>query len=223
MRPGPEYSAASGAMQERTPRSLGVTPAGASSSNMKHDSAVERPSGEADDARIVAAVRGGDRDAFRILVARYQDGLYRFALRMTGQPDAAADLVQAALVKAYTNLARCRDPQRFGAWVFRIAANGCKDFLKSRRRDVPLDLRTVAATASGDDPARELERSELRTLLDDALARLPEQQREAFILKHIEGRSYEEIAELLGVSVPALKMRVHRAREALKTVLEEVL
>jgi RNA polymerase sigma-70 factor (ECF subfamily) len=180
--------------------------------------------GDASDAHVVAAVRRGDREAFRILVVRYQDVLYRYALRMTGQPDVAADLAQAALVKAYGSLSRCRDPERFGAWLFRIHANGCKDYLKSRRRrDVSLDERPAASAPSENDPAAEAERSELRALLDEALARLPEPQRQAFILKHVEGRPYEEIAELLGVSVPALKMRVHRAREALRTVLEEVL
>jgi RNA polymerase sigma-70 factor (ECF subfamily) len=191
---------------------------------MSRNTAAGHIPGDASDAHIVAAVRRGDREAFRILVVRYQDVLYRYALRMTGQADVAADLAQAAFVKAYGNLSRCRDPERFGAWLFRILVNGCKDYLKShRRRDASLDHRPVASAASENDPAAEVERSELRTLLDEALARLPEPQRQAFVLKHVEGLSYEEIAELLGVSIPALKMRVHRAREALRAVLEEVL
>lgn len=176
------------------------------------------------DGAVVARVRAGDREAYRILVRRYQDLLYRHALRVVGDTDLAADLTQGALVKAYSEIRRCRDPERFGAWVFRILVNGCKDHLKSRRRwDVPLEEAPISATAGRADPARDLDRSELAAVLEDALARLPESLREAFLLKHVEGQSYDEIATMLDASVPALKMRVHRAREALKAMLEEVL
>lgn len=176
------------------------------------------------DAEVVARVLGGDRDAYRVLVRRYQDGLYRYALRMTRQPDTAADLAQVALIKGYTQIRRCHTPERFGSWLFRILVNGCKDHLKSRRRrDSSLERDTVALPRSTTNPAADLERSELRSLLEEALATLPEAQREAFVLKHVEGRSYEEIADMLGTSVPALKMRVHRAREAVKAILEELL
>jgi RNA polymerase sigma-70 factor, ECF subfamily len=180
--------------------------------------------GEPSDAEVVGRVRGGDREAYRTLVRRYQDALYRYAFGMTGQQDVAADLTQAALVKAYTQIDRCRDPERFGAWVYRIVVNACKDHLKSRRRrDVSLDGEQSVAVISSEDPIADLERSELRRLLDGALARLTEPLRQAFVMKHVEGRSYEEIAELMDVSVPALKMRVMRAREAMKEALEEVL
>ena len=175
-----------------------------------------------EDRDVVARVRAGDQEAYRVLVRRYQDMLFRHALRMTSEHDVAADLVQASFVKAYTNLAYCRDPERFGAWLYRILANACKDHLKSkRRRDVSLEDQTNIADKIG-GPAAELERSELRAMLNNAIAKLPESLREAFVLKHVEGRSYEEIAELLNTSVPALKMRVHRAREALKDALEQV-
>lgn len=174
------------------------------------------------DETVVARVCGGDRDAFRLLVRRYQDMLYRHALRMTGDRDVATDLVQAAFVKAFTNIARCRDRERFGAWLYRILANGCKDHLKSRRRrDVSIDDQ-VNLSDSAAGPAGNLDRAQLRTVLSNAIAKLPDSLREAFVLKHVEGRSYEEIATMLDTSVPALKMRVHRAREVLKDALEEL-
>ena len=174
------------------------------------------------DHAVVARILAGDREAFRLLVRRYQDMLFRHALRMTREHDVAADLVQASFVKAYTNIAHCRDPERFGAWLYRILANACKDHLKSkRRRDVSLEDQTNLADARV-TPAGDLERSELRTVLDAAIAKLPDSLREAFVLKHVEGRSYEEIAEIMDTSVPALKMRVHRAREALKDALEQL-
>lgn len=185
---------------------------------------MEQQPTEPTDGNVVARVRAGDRDAYRILVRRYQDVLYRHALRMTGAADVAADLVQSALVKAYTHIDRCRDPERFGAWLFRILANRCKDHLKSRRRrDVSLDSDSIPPARSNEDPALDTERHELRRLIEAALRKLPEIQREAFLLKHVEGRSYDEISEMLDVSVPALKMRVLRAREALRAELEEVL
>ena len=175
------------------------------------------------DAEVVRRVRDGDREAFRILVLRYQDLLYRTALRHVQYPDVAADLVQSAFVKAFSNIWRCRDPDRFGAWLYRILVNGAKDYLKSRRRtDVSLDDPNTPKMQIPDpgNPERELERSDARERIENALGELPEAMREAFLLKHVEGRPYEDIAALLGVSVPALKMRVHRARAILKDLME---
>ncbi len=176
---------------------------------------------ERTDAQVVRDVLDGDQDAYRLLVRRYGNVLYAHALRMAGNPDAASDLVQRALVKGYQKLSSCRDPDRVGAWLFRILANQCRDHVRSpRQRDVSLqalpDLPSPAA-----DPSEELARSELRGRLRSALERLTPEQREAFLLKHVQGLSYEEIAAVMSTSVAALKMRVHRARESLRTLLEE--
>jgi RNA polymerase sigma-70 factor, ECF subfamily len=174
------------------------------------------------DGELVLRVLAGHRDDYALLIRRHQDRLYRYGLGMAGDPDVAADLVQDSFVKAYVSLATCRDPDRFGAWVFRIARNRCADYLKEhRRRDVPLDL-APRLPAAADRPDRDLDRGELRRAMEEALAGLPEAQREAFLLKHVEGLGYEEIAELLGVGVSALKMRVARARESLRAALEEI-
>jgi RNA polymerase sigma-70 factor (ECF subfamily) len=174
----------------------------------------------ASDAELVQRVLGGHAPTYEVLVRRYQESLFRHAVGMVGDSDAAADLVQDSLVKAYTRLGTC-DPDRFAAWLFRILRNRCKDWLKSRRRrDVPLVDDAHAAPAS-DDPLRTLESTELGQVVSAALARLPEAQREAFLLKHVEGRSYEEMADMLDTGVSALKMRVMRAREALQEMLRE--
>lgn len=183
---------------------------------------VEAPD-QLSDRDVVARVIAGDRDVFRLLVRRYQDMLFRHALRMTSDRDVATDLVQASLVKAYGNIARCRDPDRFGAWLYRILANACKDHLKSRRRkDVSIEDHTELPDTTV-NPAADLERTQLRKVLNKAITQLPDSLKEAFVLKHVEGRSYEEMADMLGTSVPALKMRVHRARETLKDHLERQL
>ena len=175
----------------------------------------------ASDAEDIRRVLCGDTAHYEVLVRRYQESLYRHAFGMVGDADAAADLVQDSLVKAYSRLATC-DPDRFAAWLFRILRNRCKDYLKSRRRrDLPLLDEGAHAAPAADDPARTLERAELGTVVSQALARIPASQREAFLLKHVEGRSYEEMAELLDAGISALKMRVMRAREALQELLKD--
>jgi RNA polymerase sigma-70 factor (ECF subfamily) len=176
---------------------------------------------ERTDAQVVRDVLAGDRDAYRLLVRRYGDALYGHALRMTGSDDEAADLVQKALVKGFRRLRSCRDPERVGAWLFRIVANLCKDHVRSpRRRD--LSMAEVGAVLPGrSDPQADAEGAEIRARVWGALEALTPEQREAFLLKHVEGRSYEEIAAVMDLSVASLKMRVHRAREALRGLLEE--
>jgi len=171
------------------------------------------------DAELVhQALQGSDR-AFGEIVRRYQDLLYRHAERMTGRQDDAEDVVQSAFIKAHRNLRRCRDPERVGAWLFRIGANTCKDFLKSKRTYIPVDqLPGLLATAG--DPEREVEMGRVRDQIERALQSLPVEQREAFLMKHVEGWAYHEMSETLKVSVPALKMRVHRAREELQALLQ---
>ena len=172
------------------------------------------------DTEAVEAVLSGRTDAFAVLVRRYQDVLYAHAVRMVGSTDDAADLVQRAFVKGFERLARCREPARVGGWLFRILANECRDHLKSRRRtDLSVEVLPPLRTPDPgpDDAARE---AELQREVEAALERLDPDQREAFVLKHVDGRPYDEISALLGVSVSALKMRVHRAREGLQTILE---
>lgn len=170
------------------------------------------------DQDVIARIMGGDRESFALLIGRYSDPLYRHALGMTGSPDVAEDILQASFIKAYHHLGEVRG--RFDAWLFRIVANGCKDWLKNIRR-THLSYEEDDQPSGFAMPDEELDRTELRRDLDAALAQLAPSLREAFIMKHVEGRSYEEMADLLGTTVGALKMRVHRAREALQALLEE--
>ncbi|GMR12580.1 MAG: RNA polymerase sigma factor [Gemmatimonadota bacterium] len=172
------------------------------------------------DGDAVRAVLEGDREMYRVLVRRYQDTLYQHALRMVGRADDAADIVQRALVNGFEKLGRCRDPEKVGGWLFRIMSNLCKDFLKSPRRDDLSIEGASAAVIDRSDPSDDLERGELQSSVRQALEKLNAEQREAFVLKHLEGRSYDEMSELLGVSKSALKMRVLRAREELQFMLK---
>jgi RNA polymerase sigma-70 factor (ECF subfamily) len=168
---------------------------------------------EPGDGVVVRRVLDGDVEAFRILVERYRVAFGRYAVAFVGEPDAAADAMQEAFIRAYDALATCRDPQRFGAWFFRILQNQCRTARRRMGDREDLDRVEVVSRERAD---RATEQAELAALLDEALASLTAEQREAFVMKHVEGRSYEEMAGLLGVGTEALKMRVHRARDALK-------
>lgn len=173
---------------------------------------------ERDDGTVVRRVLGGEVEAFGVLVERYRRAYGRYAVAMLRDPDAAADAVQEAFIRAYEGLGTCREPDRFGAWFFRILQNQCRNALARGRDKETVGLGTVEV-AGRDRADGALERSELAEALDAALATLTADQREAFVMKHVEGRSYEEMASLIGVGVDALKMRVHRARDALREQL----
>jgi RNA polymerase sigma-70 factor, ECF subfamily len=182
---------------------------------------ISTDAGETDpDTLLVKRTLAGDVNAFELLVRRYQTSLFRTARWMGLSPDVAEDMVQDTFLKAYTQLRNCRNPDRFGFWVRRILRNTCLDYLKSAaRRIVPLSL----SLPSADVPDEEQERNVLHSRLSKALFTLPEEQREAFLMKHVEELSYEEMAELTGSSLSALKMRVHRAREVLRARMNSFL
>ena len=163
---------------------------------------------------------GGEQEQYALLVRRYQERLFRFALGMVGDFDTAADLVQDSLVKAFTGLRHCKDRDRVSAWLFSIVRNRCLDHLKSprARTATPSEILPLLP-ATGAGPDEDVLSRETQQAVREALARLPAAQREAFLLKHLDGCSYEEMAEQLGASVSALKMRVLRAREALQALL----
>jgi RNA polymerase sigma-70 factor (ECF subfamily) len=177
----------------------------------------------APDVEVVARILGGDGEAFGILIRRYEPGLLRFATRILGNPDAAADAVAESLVRAYRHLAQCRDPARLKSWLYRITGNRCRSHLARRHtNDISLSEAPAPSLADNTDAWAAVERSEQVELVERALAALPAEKREAFVLKHVEGMSYEEMAAVTGARIPTLKMRVHRAREALLAALEEV-
>ena len=171
------------------------------------------------DAELVGRVLAGEQECYQFLVQRHQESLFRVAYSLVLDDDAAADLVQDAFVRAYVSLARCRDRSRFRVWLLATLRNRGLDYLKEKRRgDLSLDIEGVArrAEALGAQTDAQDDRHAMRTALESALARLSEPLREAFVLRHVEQLSVEETASVLGTSISAVKMRVHRAREQLQ-------
>lgn len=173
------------------------------------------------DAAIVARVLAGETQAYAVIVARYRAQYGRYAVRMLGSREDAEEALQDAFVRAYRSLARCDDPERFAPWFFRILANRCRTAGSRRgRRERTFVSDDIALHgASEDHPA---ERAAWREEIDRALQRLDADQREAFLLKHVEELGYDEMALVTGVGVSALKMRVKRACERLRVLLHEV-
>ncbi len=171
---------------------------------------------ELSDGIVVRRVLEGDTELYRVLVERYRRQFGRYVMGLVGDHDAAADAMQEAFIRAYDALDTCRNPDRFGTWFFRILTNQCHN-VTARRREA-LDVAAVDPPAPNRTD-RPLELAELNARIAEALDELTPEQREAFVMKHLEGRSYEEMAQLAGVGVDALKMRVHRARDTLRVIL----
>ena len=177
--------------------------------------------GVSSDAVIVARVLRGDVEAFRVLVERYRDRYARYAFHMLGNREDAEEALQDAFTRAYRSLARCEDPERFGAWLFRILVNRCRTLgaRRGRRARTFVSDESALLEAAHDHPA---DRNAWREEIDRALQRLRAEQREAFVLKYVEDMGYDEMSQLTGVGVSALKMRVMRACDRLRELLREV-
>ena len=170
------------------------------------------------DAELVDRALRGDLNAYGGLIQRHQQALYRYFRGMGIDYDTSLDLVQDALLKAYTRLSECREPSHFRAWLFSIGRNLCLDYLKNvRRLSVPFSMLPGSEFIASTDT----EQTELKCTLTEALDILSPDLRDAFLLKHDAGYTYEEVAEISAASPSAVKMRVHRAREILRTFLTE--
>ena len=168
------------------------------------------------DRDVIARVLEGDVDAYGILVDRYQGRFARFATRMLGSREDAEEAMQDAFLRAYQALGRYRDRERFDSWLYRILVNRCRSILAKRRRRVALD-RAVDEDPAPPPDTELVERDHAARLVH----RLPEEQREVFLLHFVDDLSYEEIAAITGVGASALRMRVKRGLDQLRRLLEE--
>jgi RNA polymerase sigma-70 factor, ECF subfamily len=170
------------------------------------------------DAELVEQVRQGDRDAYGPLIVRYRFRFGRYAFHLLGNESDAEEALQDAFFRAYRSLDRCREPERFGAWLFRIVVNCCRTAAVRRGRDAArqASLDEAADLIGTTHPTESvLSQEEIHR----ALAALVPEQREAFLLKYVEELSYEEMVELTGAGESALKMRVKRACARLRQLL----
>jgi RNA polymerase sigma-70 factor (ECF subfamily) len=168
-----------------------------------------------DDRILLEAARDGDVDAFAALVRRHHAAIYRVALRMLGSDADAQDAVQDTFVRAWRSLARFRGESAVSTWLYRIVTRRCLDLIAGRRPAE--ELRDADHVTPADPTERAEQRERLQAVLR-AISRLPGDQRAVLVLREFEGLAYDQVAEALDITVPAVKGRLHRAR---RSVLEE--
>lgn len=180
------------------------------------------------EALTVQRVLDGDVNEYEKLVLEYQKNVYNLALRMTGNAEDAADMAQEAFIKAYNSLASYRGDSRFSVWLYRIVSNVCLDFLRARKRrqTVPLSVvddegeeTELEISDESASPEKLMERSMTRDAVRRGLQELTPEYRQILILRELQGMSYDEIAETLGLESGTVKSRIFRARKKLCTFL----
>jgi RNA polymerase sigma-70 factor (ECF subfamily) len=188
---------------------------------------------DADDLSLVSRATSGDGEAFRALVVRYQRKVYAVALGIVKDPDLAWDVAQEAFVRVHRHLAEFKGDSAFSTWVFRIATHLAIDAVRrertSRKDDVD-ELRDedlsgagegILATSLGNDPQANVLRHELLGKIQDALETLPEKHRTILVLREIEGLSYEELADRLGIHKGTVMSRLFHARKKMQAALRD--
>lgn len=180
------------------------------------------------DAELVEQTRSGDMTAYNRLARRWESGLYRFALRILGNAEDARDVSQEALIKAYTNIGRLRDPAKFKSWVFHIVLNLCRDRKRSPRHrpgesweeGTPLEWEAVERTPSP-GPEAAAHRAGVTEMVSQALSRLPAEQRTAILLKEYQGFTSEEVGEITGVPAATVRTRIFYGLKRVRVLLHE--
>src|SRR5689334_17080915 len=202
----------------------------------KHAVSVEVPSirerlQAMDDSAVVTAFLGGEERAFSELVTRYQTRLLNFIYRTIGDREKAEDLVQEVFIRVYRHLHRFDRSKKFSTWVYTIASNLAKNELRNRSRN-PLVL-FQAITKNWQDEERPLQfedeanrpddlyrKRDVREKVEEAVEQLPEHHRNVFVLRELEGKSYEEIAEITNTNLGTVKSRLNRARNSFAEIIE---
>lgn len=187
-----------------------------------------------DDGALVTEYIAGQSRAFDAIVDRYQSRLLNFIYRTVGDRERAEDLVQEVFIRVHRHLARFDQSKKFSTWVYTIASNLAKNELRNRSRN-PLVL-FQAMTQGWEDEERPLEfednsyrpddlyrKRHIRSLVENTVAQLPEHHRQVFVLRELEGKSYEEIAEITRCNLGTVKSRLNRARSSFAEIIEPAL
>src|SRR3954471_5521031 len=184
-----------------------------------------------EELQLVQAAKGGDITAFEQLVKRYDRNVFRIAQHITQNREDAEDVVQDAFLKAYQNLGQFQGNSKFYTWLVRIAVNEALMRLRKRKTDKTVSMDEDVETEEGSmprevadwmpNPEQQYRQSELSDILGKTIQGLPAGFRTVFVLRDVEGMSTEETAEMLGLSVPAVKSRLLRARLQLRERLNK--
>ena len=183
-----------------------------------------------EDGEVVSAFLNGEERAFEELVDRYQGRLLNFIYRTIGDRDRAEDLVQEVFIRVYRHIGRFDRSKKFSTWIYTIASNLAKNELRNRSRNPLVLFQAIKAKFEDEDRPLQFEDTQsrpddlfrkrhLREMVEQSVARLPVHHREVFVLRELEGKSYEEIAEITGVNLGTVKSRLNRARTAFADII----
>ena len=187
---------------------------------------------ETTDQQLVDEVMAGNKNAFNLLVMRYQHRVAALIARFVQDPQEVEDVAQEAFIKAYRALPLFRGDSAFYTWLYRIAVNTAKNYLVARSRRPPaqdLEIDEVEPTETGsvlheiESPEGSLSTSELKAAVEAAVDSLPEELKTAFILREFSGLSYEDITEVMDCPVGTVRSRIFRAREAIDRKIRELM
>ena len=178
------------------------------------------------DEELVALSQGGDAESFNQLILRWERPIYALAYRTIGREEEARDVCQETFLRAYRALPRFRGQAKFSSWLYRIALNLCRDWMRRERRAPTIqppkdvDLLDLAAAAEPSEPIEDLvARRDLTRLVEQAMARLPEEQRTAIVLKEYHGLTFQEIADVVGCPLSTVKTRLYQGLNVLRREL----
>jgi RNA polymerase sigma-70 factor (ECF subfamily) len=183
-----------------------------------------------EDSAVVSAFLGGEEKAFEELVDRYQTRLLNFIYRTTGDRERAEDLVQEVFVRVYRHIHRFDRSKKFSTWIYTIASNLAKNELRNRSRNPLVLFQTIKRNWQDEDRPLQFEdpasrpddlfrRRHLRELVEASVQKLPAHHRQVFVLRELEGKSYEESAEITSCNLGTVKSRLNRARNAFATII----
>ena len=192
---------------------------------MSNTSEVSNHSDEISNSELVRKSQLGDKAAFEQLVIRHQDLVFSLAYKLTGNREMANDVAQEAFIRAWKAIEKFRGDSTFSTWIYRITVNTAWTLRKKAKKHNTLNIDDTYEPIVIDekkDPELVAINSDLSSVLINALDKIPIEQRIIVELKNIEGRSHKEIAAYLDISVTAAKVRLHRAHQKLRQILEEV-
>jgi len=174
-----------------------------------------------EDRELVRRIRAGDADALRLVVERYQERIFALVYGIVRDAHEVEDVAQEVFLKVFTRIAAFDGRSKFYTWLYRVAVNAAKDHVKKRARRPAVALDEADALPSAaEGPAAGAARGEDRRIVRAAIDALPLRYREVLALRELEGLSYDEIAQVLGISIGTVESRLHRARARLKRRLE---
>ena len=180
------------------------------------------------DEELVARSRTGDMDSFNQLILRWERPIYALAYRVIGQEEDARDVAQETFLRAFRALPGFKGQAKFSSWIYRIALNLCRDWIRRKRRtpvsQLPedVDLSELAAEQGPSESVEDLvARRELSAVVEEAMALLPEEQRTAVILKEYHGMTFQEIADLQGCPLSTVKTRLYQGLSVLRKHLKD--